>query len=69
MLEKLPKLFRDNKYSKYDYKRTQITENFENTNHISEGLMCLASDYFGINLIILNYDTENIGKEKNMMKH
>ena len=65
MLDKLPKLFRDNKYSKYDYKRTQIVENFENTSNISEGLMCLASDYFGINLIVLNYDTEKywLGKE------
>ena len=65
MLERLPKLFRDNQYSKYEYKRAQITENFENTSHISEGLMCLASDYFGINLIVLNYNTEKywIGKE------
>jgi hypothetical protein len=65
MLDKLPKLFRDNKYSKYDYKRTQISDNFEDTSIISEGLMCLASDYFGINLIILNYDTDKywLGKE------
>ena len=65
MLERLPKLFRDNQYSKYDYKRSEIIDNFENTNHITEGLMCLASDYFGINLIILNYNTEKywLGKE------
>lgn len=65
MLERLPKLFRDNKYSKYDYKRTQIADNFDDTSNISEGLMCLASDYFGINLIILNYDTDKywLGKE------
>jgi hypothetical protein len=67
MLDRLPKLFRDNKYSKYDYKRTQISDNFENTDHISEGLLCLASDYFGVNIIVLNYDTEKywMGKEYN----
>jgi hypothetical protein len=65
MLDRLPKLFRDNQYSKFDYKRSQIVDNFEDTNHITEGLMCLASDYFGVNIIVLNYDTEKywIGKE------
>lgn len=65
MLAKLPNIFRDNQYSKYNYKRTQIADNFQDASHISEGLMCLASDYLGINLIILNYDTEKywLGKE------
>ena len=42
-----------------------IENNFEDTSSISEGLMCLVSDYFGINLIILNYDTDKywLGRE------
>lgn len=60
-------LFRNNKYSKYGYKLANIVSNLETTDSISEGLMALVSDYFGINLVILNYDTEKyrIGKEYN----
>jgi len=65
MISKLPALFRDKQYSKYEYKRSQIADNFQNTSHITEGLLCLASDYFGINLVVFNYDTEKywVGKE------
>ena len=60
-------LFRKNKYSKYGYKCTDIVSNIETTDSISEGLMALVSDYFGINLVVLNYDTEKywVGKEYN----
>ena len=60
-------LFRKNKYSKYGYKCADIVSNLETTDNISEGLMALVSDYFGINLVVLNYDTEKywIGKEYN----
>ena len=65
MLSKLGQIFRDRQYSKYEYKKTAISNNFQDTTHISEGLICLAADYFGVNLLVLNYDTEKywVGRE------
>ena len=67
MIEKLPGLFRSNSYSKYGYKRGAIIENIENCDLVSEGLICFASDFFNVNLVILNYDNEKylMGKEYN----
>jgi hypothetical protein len=67
LTKQVPTLFRTNKYSKYDYKCNAILENIEESNTISEGLMCAVSDYFNINLIVLNYDTDKywLGKEYN----
>jgi hypothetical protein len=67
MTSKVSFLFKNGGYSKYEYKRNQILENIENTDHVSEGLICLASDYFGVNLVILNYDNDKywLGKEYN----
>jgi hypothetical protein len=65
MTNKVPSIFKTHGYSKYEYKRGEIIDNIENTATIAEGLLCLASDYFGINLIVLNYDSEKywMGKE------
>jgi hypothetical protein len=65
MLAKLGQIFRDRQYSKYEYKKSAIVDNFQNTSSISEGLICLAADYFEVNIIVLNYDTEKywMGKE------
>ena len=67
MTSKVPSLFKNGGYTKYEYKRNQILENIEDVTHVSEGLMCLASDYFGVNLLILNYDNDKywMGKEYN----
>jgi len=67
LTKQVPALFRTNKYAKYAYKCNAILENIETTDTISEGLMCAVSDYFNINLIVLNYDTDKywLGKEYN----
>ena len=67
LVKQIPTLFRTNKYSKYAYKCSAILENIEASDTISEGLMCAVSDYFNINLIVLNYDTDKywLGKEYN----
>lgn len=64
---KLPSLFKTGGYSKYEYKRNDILENIENPTSVTEGLICLMSDYFSVNLVILNYDNEKywMGKEYN----
>jgi hypothetical protein len=67
MIEKVPSIFKNNVYSKYGYKRGAIIENIEKSDNITEGLICLASDFFNVNLVILNYDTDKywMGKEYN----
>jgi hypothetical protein len=67
LTKQVPTLFRTNKYSKYAYKCNAILENIEASDTISEGLICAVSDYFNINLIVLNYDTDKywLGKEYN----
>tara|TARA_B110001469_G_C9645385_1_gene325944 strand:+ start:930 stop:2024 length:1095 start_codon:yes stop_codon:yes gene_type:complete len=67
LTKQVPTLFRNNKYSKYAYKCSDILANIEDSNKISEGLMCAVTDYFNINLIVLNYDTDKywLGKEYN----
>jgi hypothetical protein len=61
------KLFKQNNYGTYGYKRGVLSDNITNSDKIHESLMCLVSDYFGINLLVLNYDQEKywIGKEYN----
>lgn len=61
------KWFKQNNYSAYGYKRGALSDNITNSEKIHESLMCLVSDYFGINLLVLNYDQEKywIGKEYN----
>ena len=65
MLTKVSPIFKNKSYTKYNYKRNDIIENIENTTHITEALICFASDYFGINLLILNYDNQKywMGRE------
>ena len=64
--EEIPTFHRKNKYSSLGFKQTEIESSLEN-NNITEGVLCYLSDYYNINLIILDYNREKyiIGKEYN----
>lgn len=65
MIEKVPSIFKKNTYSKYGYKRGEIIDNIETPTFAHEGLICFASDFFNVNLVVLNYDNDKylMGKE------
>ena len=67
LVKEIPVLHKKNKYTKYGYTKDSIINNIQNISNetVNEGLMCAISDFFSINLIIFNYNTEKywIGKE------
>ena len=67
LLQKLGEIYKTQKYSRYNYKKSSIEENINNSSHATEGLICLMSDYFQANIVVLNYDNGKywMGKEYN----
>ena len=54
--KELPNYFRDGKYSDKGFSRAGIQKGLEN-NDINRGLVYFISDYYNINLILLDYNT------------
>ena len=66
LLNELPSYHRNNKYSQLGYKLSSIEDALKN-NVINSGVLCFLSDYYNINIIVLDYNKEKyiIGKEYN----
>jgi hypothetical protein len=54
LLNELPTYFKNNKYSKLNYKKQSIEDNIEN-NMFENAEIHYLSDYYSINLIVLDY--------------
>jgi hypothetical protein len=54
LLKELPEYFKNNKYSKLNYKKQSIEDNIEN-NLFENAELHYLSDYYSINLIVLDY--------------
>ena len=66
LIKELPSYHRKNKYAMYGYKLSSIEEGLTN-NVITSGVLNYISDYYNINIIVLDYNKERyiIGKEYN----
>ena len=66
LLNDLPSYHKKNKYSQLGYKLSSIEESIKN-NVVNSGLLCYISDYYNINIIILDYNKEQyiVGKDYN----
>lgn len=56
LIRELPKYFKDGGYSAKNFSRTKIEENLTK-NSIDRGVVYYISDYYNINLILLDYNT------------
>lgn len=54
LLKELPTYFKNNKYSKFNYKKQNMEDNIEN-NIFENGELHYLSDYYSINIIVLDY--------------
>ena len=66
LIKEIPSYHRKNKYANYGYKVSSIEEGLSN-NIITSGVLHYISDYYNINIIVLDYNKEKyiIGKEYN----
>ena len=55
LIKNLPEYFKQNKYSSMDFSRTKMMEQLKQ-NEIDKAIIYYISDYYNINLIVLNYN-------------
>lgn len=55
LIKNLPEYFKQNKYSSMDFSRTKMMEQLKQ-NEIDNAIIYYISDYYNINLIVLNYN-------------